>query len=83
MKKVIKSADELSTRKGLSNSQYDQLEGIISWNGYYYAYRRLKRGTKYYKSKTARFDDSMGGVEEISSDEYQEYADKYAKVMRW
>ena len=61
-----------------------RLDGFVSWNGYNYGRLRGK-GTqpdRYFKSKTVRFDDSMGGTEEVSEDEYFEAARKYAGVMR-
>jgi hypothetical protein len=39
-----------------------QLKGHISWNGWNYAYKELKSGNKYYKSKNVRFDDTYGGT---------------------
>jgi hypothetical protein len=58
------------------------LKGHISWNGWNYAYREMKSGNKYYKSKNVRFDDTCGGTEECSSEEYFEAAEKYAKIIR-
>lgn len=57
------------------------LEGVVSWNGYFYGFKPGKH-QKYYKSKTVRFDDTFGGTEEISSEEYDEVAQKYARVMK-
>ena len=59
------------------------LDGFVSWNGYNYGRLRGKgaQPDRYFKSKTVRFDDSMGGTEEVSEDEYFEVADKYAEVM--
>ena len=58
------------------------LDNIISWNHYFYGIKRTKRGEKYYKSKSVRFDDTFGGTEEISADEYQTVAEKYARMFR-
>lgn len=52
--------------------------GIVSWNGYYYG----RKGNKFYKSKTARFDDSFGGTQEVGEEEYFKNAEKYASVFR-
>lgn len=63
-----------------------QIKGIITWNGYFYGYVRRKvkmnHFNKYYRSKNCRFDDTCGGTEEITSDEYTDAAKKYAEVMR-
>lgn len=58
-----------------------ELKGLFAWNGYFYGYKQLKRGSKYYKSKNVRFDDTCGGTEECTSEEYFENADKYSKVI--
>lgn len=71
MKRYIRSA----TRE-------KDLDNVISWNGYFYGIKRTKRGEKYYKCKSPRFDDSFGGTEEVSADEYQTVAEKYAKMFR-
>ena len=71
MKRYIRSAT-----RGMN------LDNIISWNHYFYGIKRTKHGEKYYKSKSVRFDDTFGGTEEISADEYQEAAEKYAEVFR-
>lgn len=59
-----------------------ELNGLISWNGYYYGYKRMKRKNKYYKSKNVRFDDTCGGTEECSEEEYNEAACKYAEIFK-
>ena len=59
----------------------NRVRGVISWNNYFYGFVPYKSGTKYYKSRTVRFDDSMGGTEEVSVDEYNKYAEKFAKVI--
>ena len=48
------------------------MKGFISWNGFYYGYKELKNGNKYYKSKNVRFD----GKEECTEKEYFEMAKK-------
>ena len=58
------------------------LKGHFTWNGWNYAYKELKRGNKYYKSKNVRFDDTCGGTEECSCEEYHEMAEKYYKIFR-
>ena len=58
------------------------LKRFISWNGWYYCYKQLKHGNKYYRSKNVRFDDTCGGTEECSNEEYFEAAESYAKVFR-
>ncbi len=70
MKRYIKSS-----KNGMN------LDNIISWNGYFYGIKRTKSGERYFKSKTVRFDDTFGGTEEVSADEYQEVAEKYARVF--
>ena len=59
-----------------------KLEGIFSWNGYNYGYKQLKHGNKYYRSKNVRFDDTCGGTEECTMEEYFEAAENRAKIMR-
>ena len=72
MKRMIRSASVPGITK---------LTGIVTWNNSWYGYVP-GRVNRYYKSHTARFDDSMGGTEEISSAEYYTVAEKYAKVFR-
>ena len=72
MKRYIKAA-----RKSGMN-----LDNVITWNNYYYGIQRTKRGERYFKSETSRFDDSFGGTKEISADEYQAVAEKHAKMFR-
>jgi len=72
MKRYIKAA----RKSGMD------LDDIITWNNHYYGIKRTKRGERYFKSETERFDDSFGGTEEISADEYQRIAEKYAKMFR-
>lgn len=72
MKRYIRSARSLE----------DKIKGCVSWNGFFYGYVPYKRGTRYFKSHTARFDESMGGTDEITFDEYHEAAEKYARVFR-
>lgn len=74
MKRWIHAA----TNRGLGG-----LDGFVLWNGFNYARQRGKGShpDRYFKSRTVRFDDSMGGTEEISSEEYFEVAEKYARVM--
>ena len=43
-----------------------QLIGLISLNGWFYGYKKLKRGNKYYRSRNVRFDDTCGGTEAVS-----------------
>ena len=57
------------------------LKGIFNWDGYYYGFKQLKRGNKYYKSKNARFDDTCGGTEECSREEFHQAACEYADVF--
>ena len=71
MKRYIRSSRE----RGMN------LSNIISWNGYFYGIKRLKSGERYFKSKSVRFDDTFGGTEEISADEYHEIAEKYYDVF--
>lgn len=58
-----------------------QLIGLISLNGWFYGYKKLKRGNKYYRSRNVRFDDTCGGTEECSEKEYSEAAKRYAEIM--
>lgn len=53
------------------------IDGVFSWNGYYYG----RNKSKFYKCKTARFDNTFGGVIEITADEYFTFAEKYANVF--
>lgn len=59
-----------------------ELKGLISWNGWYYGYKQLKHKNKYYRSRNVKFDDTCGGTEECSSEEYFDVAEKYAKIFR-
>ena len=58
------------------------MKGQFSWGNWFYGYIELKKGNKYYKSKNVRFDDTCGGTEECSSEEYYEMAEKYAKIFK-
>lgn len=58
-----------------------ELKGFISWNGWYYGYKQLKNKNKYYRSRNVRFDDTCGGTEECSAEQYFEVAEKYAKIF--
>jgi hypothetical protein len=58
------------------------ITSIISWNGCWYGIRKLKTKEKYYKSHNVRFDDTCGGTEEITSEEYQVAAEKYAAIFK-
>ena len=53
----------------------------FTWNGCWYGQVRSTK-PKYYRSHNVRFDDTCGGTEEITEDEYHEVAVKYAKVFR-
>ena len=69
---------------GSSKKTEQNLDGVVSWNGYYYGAKRTKDGTKYYKAHTSRFDDTFGGTEEITYDEYDEAVEKYSRISnRW
>ncbi len=57
------------------------LVGHFTWNGWHYAYKKLKTGNKYYRSKNVRFDDTCGGTEECSKSEYDDCAEKYYKIF--
>lgn len=57
------------------------LTGFISWNGYFYGIKKNKTNQKYYKSKNVRFDDTCGGTEECTEEEYLNAANKYIEVM--
>lgn len=46
---------------------HGKIKGFISWNGWYYGYKQLKRGNKYYRSKNVKFDDTCGGTEECTN----------------
>lgn len=61
----------------MKSKEMKGITGVVSWNGYYYG----RKGRKYYKSKTVRFDDTFGGTQEIDSEEYFRNAEKYANVM--
>lgn len=61
---------------------HGKINGFISWNGWYYGYIKLKRENKYYRSKNVRFDDTCGGTEECTEEQYHEAAEKYAKIFR-
>lgn len=61
---------------------HGKIKGFISWNGWYYGYKQLKRGNKYYRSKNVKFDDTCGGTEECTKEQYFEAAVKYAKIFR-
>lgn len=58
------------------------VKGQFSWGSWFYGYIELKKENKYYKSKNVRFDDTCGGTEECSSEEYYEMAEKYAKIFK-
>lgn len=58
-----------------------KLNGIITWNGWYYGFKQLKRGKKCYRSKNSRFDDTCGGTEECTAEEYDRVAEKYYKIF--
>ena len=57
------------------------LKGFVCWDGYWYCFKVLKKGNKYYKSKNVRFDETCGGTEECSEREYIEAAKKYAEEI--
>lgn len=59
-----------------------EIQGFVSWNGWFYAYKQLKHNCKYYRSKNVRFDDTCGGTEECTAEEYQKAAENYARVMK-
>lgn len=56
--------------------------GIVTWNGFWYGMKTRYGKVHYYKSHNCRFDNTCGGTEEISVKEYNEVAEKYAKVFR-
>lgn len=58
-----------------------KLKGEITWNDWHYAYKELKRGNKYYRSKTGRFSDVHDVTEECTKEEYDECAEKYYKIF--
>lgn len=61
------------------------LRGVFTWGDYNYGYKTLKRKNihynVYYKSKNARFDDTCGGTEECSEEEYHQAASKRASIL--
>lgn len=59
-----------------------EIQGVLPYNGWHYGYKQLKRGIKYYRSKNVRFDDSCGGTEECSEEEYHKAAKEYGKIFR-
>lgn len=58
-----------------------KVESIISWNGCFYGIKRNKKSEKYYKSHNVRFDDTCGGTEKITAEEYFSAAKKYAEIF--
>ena len=58
-----------------------EIKGIFNWGSFFYGYREYKRGNKYYRSHNARYDDTCGGTEEITSDEYSRVAIERAKTL--
>lgn len=59
----------------------NNITSIITWNNCWYGIKKLKRCKKYYKSYNCRFDNTCGGTEEITSDEYNRIAEKYSKIF--
>ena len=55
---------------------------IITWNNKFYGVHETKKFTRYYKSDNCRFDNTYGITEEISLEEYNEVAVKYADIFR-
>lgn len=55
-----------------------QIQGIVSWDGYFYGYKEFKNKIKYFKSNNASFDYA----EECDENEYNMSAKKYADIMR-
>lgn len=58
------------------------LTGFVSWNGYFYVIKKNNTNQKYYKSKNVRFDDTCGGTEECTEEEYLNAANKYFKCSK-
>lgn len=60
------------------------IDSIIPWNGYFYGIQRSKKlgkPDKYFRAKSVRFDDTFGGTEEITPEEYSIAAKEYHNVM--
>ena len=57
-------------------------KSVFTWNGFYYGSKKIRNNIRYFKSHSVRFDNSCGGTEEITVDEYTEAAEKYARVFR-
>lgn len=58
-----------------------QLNGLISWNGWFYGYKALKTRNKYYKSQNVRFDETYGTTEECTEAEYTQAVRKHKEVL--
>lgn len=58
------------------------MEGLFSWNGWFYGFTERNHKQHYYKSKNVRFDDSCGGTKECDEKEYHENAVKYFEIMK-
>lgn len=83
MKRYIRSAQDFAPRNWNFNRGIDVDESsVFSWNGYFFGKKNFRGKPYYFKSKNVRFDDTCGGTAEISSNEYQQFAEKYANVFR-
>ena len=61
---------------------FEDIYNTFSWNGRWYGmvYRYGKK--RYLKSCNVRFDNTCGGTEEITLDEFISVAKKYAEVFK-
>ena len=79
MKRYIRSSEEFP--KKINSPREMDLNYVVSWDGYYYGVRRFRGKTRFYKSKTPRFDNTFGGTYEISQSEYADAVNNYQRVF--
>ncbi len=83
MKRYIRSAQDFIPRNWNFNNGINVEESsVFSWDGYHFGKKSFRGKPYYFKSKNVRFDNTCGGTEEISYDEYLHFAEKYANVFR-
>lgn len=66
----------------MKNNNGIKVEGkIITFNGCWYGRKTKYNKEHYYKSHNCRFDNTCGGTEEITAEEFYNVAEKYAKIF--
>ena len=65
--------------KRMIRSREHRMTGVVSWNNYFYGYDPVDK--VYYKSRTVRFDDSMGGVQAVPYEVYKSVSEKYNSMF--